>query len=80
MIAKTKKIYAINQDSDGEDEPQDLDSSTMGILDEIQPKKLNLSQNSSIGVKGASVFITTGGHKQVNYSAGTTAYTTYMES
>ncbi len=72
------KSFAINKDSD--EELDDLDSSTVGILEEVYPKKSNLS-SSSLGVKGASV-ATYGasGSKIVNYSGGTTAYTTYMDS
>ena len=72
------RSYAINKDSD--EELDALDSSTLGILEEVYPQKSNLS-TSSLGVKGASV-ATYGasGSKMVNYSAGTTAYTTYMDS
>jgi hypothetical protein len=76
-IAKTKKSFAINH-RESDDEIDELDSSTVGILDEVHPKKSNLSQ-STLGVKGAGL-VGQSAHKVVNYSGGTTAYTTYMDS
>jgi hypothetical protein len=53
-VAKSKKkTFAINH-HESDDEMDELDSSTVGILDEVHPKKSNLSQ-SSVGVKGVGL-------------------------